>query len=112
MRKHLNNLEIKKPKVACLGLSYKADVDDLRESPALKIAQSIYSQLDCETMFVEPNINVLDVKYGIGKKLYEVHEIVNADLVLILVDHLEFMDLKKYKIDPAKVIDTRGCLED
>ena len=62
-------------------------------------------------MFVEPNLAVLDGKYGIGEKLHEVHEIVNADLVLILVDHNEFVELDKYKIDPSKVIDTRGCFE-
>lgn len=108
---YLNNLKLNKPKVACLGLAYKADVDDLRESPALRIAQFIHSQIECETMFVEPNLTVLDVKYGIGEKLHEVHEIVNADLVLILVDHKEFMELDEYKIDPAKVFDTRGCFK-
>ena len=83
----------------------------MRESPALRIAQFIHSQIECETMFVEPNLTVLDVKYGIGEKLHEVHEIVNADLVLILVDHKEFMELDEYKIDPAKVFDTRGCFK-
>lgn len=48
-----------KPVIACLGLSYKADVDDLRESPALKVCESLASSEADEILIVEPNCTEL-----------------------------------------------------
>ena len=80
-------------KVACLGLAFKPDIDDLRESPALEIAQKI-SQLGCQTFAVEPNINELPVKLQsasfILTKLDSALE--QADVVCILVKHRHFID--------------------
>lgn len=80
-------------KVACLGLAFKPDIDDLRESPALEIAQKI-SQLGCQTFAVEPNINELPVKLQsssfILTKLDSALE--QADVVCILVKHRRFID--------------------
>ena len=77
------------PKIGCLGLAFKADVDDLRESPALKIFEElIFEKYD--VMAVEPN-----VKYHEKIKLYNYDDVVNeADLIFILVGHREFKFLK------------------
>lgn len=76
-------------KVACLGLSYKPDIDDLRESPALEITKRLVSD-GLDIMAVEPNItkhNDLEVT-----NLDDALE--KADLIIILVPHHEFNQLE------------------
>ena len=48
---------LRKPKVACLGLAYKPDIDDLRESPALHIAKALAADPDLELLLVEPHLH-------------------------------------------------------
>ncbi len=77
------------PKIACMGLAYKENIDDLRESPALKIVQSLINS-DCEILLVEPNI--IDHKfYKISNIDFAVNE---ADIIVWLVNHNEFSNLK------------------
>jgi UDP-N-acetyl-D-mannosaminuronic acid dehydrogenase len=47
---------LRRPKVACLGLAYKPDIDDLRESPALHIAQALAADPELELLLVEPHL--------------------------------------------------------
>ena len=51
----------KEPVIACLGLSYKADIDDLRESPAVKIVRTLAEQRIGHLLVVEPHIPELPV---------------------------------------------------
>jgi len=75
-----------KPKIACLGLSFKPDVDDLRESPALNIAVSLMDQ-GYEVVAVEPNIITHKIV-----ELTELDRVLNDDFILVLlVKHKEFL---------------------
>jgi UDP-N-acetyl-D-mannosaminuronic acid dehydrogenase len=78
------------PKVAIMGLAFKPNIDDLRESPAKYIAQKvIQSAGDEEVFFVEPNINEHNLfKLTNYKEAYE-----KADIVAFLVAHDEFKKL-------------------
>lgn len=76
----------KKPKVACLGLAFKPDIDDLRESPALHITNSLLDD-GFDVLAVEPNI-----KRHETLQLFTLQEALeNSDVVVILVKHREFL---------------------
>ena len=77
------------PVIGCLGLTYKPNIDDLRESPALKIIQNLIAD-KYEIVLADPNIK----KYEniVLKDFNEVIE--NSDLVFILVAHSEFEEIK------------------
>jgi len=76
-----------KPKVACLGLAFKPDIDDLRESPAVHIAEALVSQ-SYDVVAVEPNIDSHDrftlVTLEVALK--------TADVFAVLVKHKGFLD--------------------
>jgi UDP-N-acetyl-D-mannosaminuronic acid dehydrogenase len=75
-------------RVACLGLAYKPDVDDLRESPALRVALSL-AAAGIEVLACEPHLTEHPLL-----KLYPMDEALSdADLVVILVRHSQFAGL-------------------
>lgn len=87
----------KKPLVAIMGLAFKPDIDDLRESPAKYIAQKVMQSQQNGLLIVEPNISVHSVfKLTNYMDAYE-----KADIVAFLVAHKEF---KKLNPIGAKVI--------
>ncbi|WP_394222833.1 UDP-N-acetyl-D-mannosamine dehydrogenase [Alteromonas gracilis] len=71
------------PIIACMGLAFKPDIDDLRESPALYITQKLNESHN--VIAVEPNIEEFD-----GLKLVSEEEASNADILVYLVAHKEF----------------------
>ena len=73
----------KKPTVACMGLSFKPDIDDLRESPALYIAEKLNEFMDIVS--VEPNI-----KECRGLDLVDIKTGLESDICIYLVSHKEF----------------------
>jgi len=79
----------KKAKVACMGLAFKPDIDDLRESPALYITKRLIAD-GLDVLAVEPNISNHDEFEIINYK----KAIKDADIVVFLVGHKEFKNLK------------------
>ena len=91
----------KKPKVACMGLAFKPDIDDLRESPALNITKRLIAD-GVNVIAVEPNIKAhKDFEIADYKKAIEI-----SDIIAFLVGHKEFKGLKIEK----EVLDFCGIL--
>ena len=79
----------RKPKVACMGLAFKPDIDDLRESPALNIARRLIAD-GIDVIAVEPNIKThKDFEIVDCKKAIEI-----SDIIAFLVGHNDFKGLK------------------
>jgi UDP-N-acetyl-D-mannosaminuronic acid dehydrogenase len=105
--------EFKRPVVACLGLAFKADIDDLRESPALDITQQLAQQEVGEIIAVEPNISTLPESL-VSLKIQHMSledAMSKANIVVVLVDHSEFKSLSLEIIKNKIVIDTRGLIQ-
>ncbi len=103
--------KIKQPCIACLGLAYKADVDDLRESPAIAVVGAIAASLDGRVLVVEPHMDGLPDGLAELPGVAEVsldEALAQADVVVLLTDHREFKDLDRARLDGKVVIDTRG----
>lgn len=89
--------------IACYGLAFKPDIDDLRESPALDITESIAEFHIGEVLAIEPNIESINHE---KIKLVTIDESLNkTDIHVMLVDHQQF---KKFKLHDSFVIDTKG----
>lgn len=98
-----------KPIVACLGLAFKADIDDLRESPARAICKALASRDDCRTIAVEPNIQTLPADLVGKTELMGLWDaLALADIIVVLVDHMPFKSITLADIDGKTLIDTRG----
>jgi UDP-N-acetyl-D-mannosaminuronic acid dehydrogenase len=102
--------EFKRPVIACLGLAFKADIDDLRESPALQIVQELATRDIGEIIAVEPNIQTLPEKLSNqGVQLATLEAALEvANVVVVLVDHKEFTAADSTQFSTKVVIDTRG----
>lgn len=83
----------RKPKVALLGLAFKPNIDDLRESPAVEIAVEMGKNQNIELVLVEPNIHTLPAKIKVGKLTNQKIALQQADVKVCLVKHREFKDL-------------------
>ncbi|MEY8213510.1 MAG: UDP-N-acetyl-D-mannosamine dehydrogenase, partial [Colwellia sp.] len=96
--------------IACLGLAFKPDIDDLRESPALNITRAICSMHPGLLMVVEPNIANLPSSLVESVELMNLDAAINvADIVVVLVDHKEFKGLEFNR--NKFVIDTKGIVK-
>ncbi|MFZ6048997.1 UDP-N-acetyl-D-mannosamine dehydrogenase [Pseudomonas sp. CR3202] len=97
--------------IACFGLAFKADIDDLRESPALSIALRLGQFHPGPVTAVEPNIVALPEKLRNTLQLSTIEAAqAEADIILLLVDHKEFRNVSSIKPEKMKIIDTRGVL--
>lgn len=95
--------------IACLGLTFKPNIDDLRESPALAITAWLANENIANILAVEPNIKRLQEKYSHNIKLVSIEKALStADIILLLVDHKEFKAIDKKIVSEKIVIDTRG----
>ncbi|MDD1619757.1 MAG: nucleotide sugar dehydrogenase [Methylococcaceae bacterium] len=93
----------RKAKIACMGLAFKPDIDDLRESPALHITKRLVNE-GMDVLAVEPNIKSYD---GLNLVNYQ-DAVKEADIVIFLVAHKEFKVLKVViKLDFCGVIDKK-----
>ena len=94
--------------VACYGLAFKPDIDDLRESPALNITKKLAEQ-GLNILAIEPNIEKLPENMPSNIQLIQLADKDKADIHLILVDHREF---KKLSSIGAYFIDTKGLISE
>lgn len=94
-----------KPIIACMGLSYKANTNDLRESPAVKIVQHLLKQTEYHLLAVEPNIDRLPATLIHERlKLNELEQAIKvADIIVLLVNHKEFQSLNEQQLQ-GKII--------
>lgn len=91
--------------VACYGLAFKPDIDDLRESPAMAITQKIAEMHAGRVIAVEPNIELIPEKLKHVELMnFEVAS-KEADIQVLLVDHKEF---KSAKPAITYCVDTKG----
>lgn len=100
---------ITKPMVALLGLAFKPDIDDLRESPAVNIAKKMIDADNANILLVEPNINKLPQSLTAGNLVKLDSAIEQADIIVILVGHSEFKAVRLPKDNP--VIDAVGIIK-
>ena len=104
--------KFKAPVVAALGIAFKANIDDLRESPSRDIANDLADKLNGGTVLVvEPNIEELphDLAGRPNVELAELDDALErADIVLVLVDHDPFREVDREKLQEKVVIDTKG----
>ena len=101
-----------RPVILCLGLAFKSDIDDLRESPALLITERLANESLGEIIAVEPNIDVQTAslaKLGVPLESLIVG-LEKADVVVLLVDHSPFKEITLTQLGDATLIDTRGIL--
>lgn len=97
----------KQVRITCFGLAFKPNIDDLRESPSLAIAQEIAKMHASTVYFVEPNIKALpkNISDNAELKIFP-NVLAQTDIAVMLVDHDEF---KKHSISSNIIIvDTKG----
>lgn len=98
------------PSIACLGITFKANVDDMRESPALEIVANLAEKFPDQILVVEPNLKTLPMALknkcvnhvSLGQASQE------ADLLVLLVDHKEFKKPPINSDKKQKVLDFKG----
>lgn len=97
--------------IACLGLAFKANIDDLRESPALNIAKGIATQHPGRTLVVEPNISTLPANFE-NAQLTGLNDALEvADIIVLLVDHEPFKAITRAQLQDKVWVDTKGLID-
>ncbi|CAC7549965.1 capsular polysaccharide synthesis enzyme [Staphylococcus aureus] len=95
-------------KVTVFGLTYKGDVDDIRESPAFDIYELLNQEPDIEVCAYDPHVELDFVEHDMS------HAVKDASLVLILSDHSEFKNLSDSHFDKMKhkvIFDTKNVVK-
>jgi UDP-N-acetyl-D-mannosaminuronic acid dehydrogenase len=103
----------REPRIAILGLSYKPNVDDLRESPAMSVVQDLVNDDVGEVYLVEPNITAIPPVFAGQKRLHWsslIDAIAHSDIVALLVAHDQFRALDRTLMADKVVIDAAGVL--
>lgn len=96
---------LKSPVIGCLGLAYKPDIDDLRESPALEITRRLREALpEAEILACEPNLEHFE-----EFPLHSFDEVVQrSDILVGLVAHRRFRRLQRVHLEGKMLIDACG----
>ena len=100
--------------VACLGLAFKANIDDFRESPALKVAAALAERFGTRIRIVEPYAKTLPKPFAdTGATLIDLDDALGAcPVMIVLVDHDLFRSVPLEERRGKSVLDTRGIWPD
>ncbi len=103
--------DLRQPVIACLGLAYKADVDDLRESPAVEVVKKLGGANLGKILVVEPHVNKLPHELDSPNLQLADFEVAvkSANLIVLLVAHRAFMHVDRDMLKDKFVIDTVGA---
>ena len=102
---------IAQPVVACLGLAFKANIDDLRESPSVEITAEL-AQSGLKVLAVEPHVTQLPPSLDGKVELTDLTSALKrAQVIVLLVDHQAFSSLTLAQLAGKKLIDTRGMIK-
>ncbi len=99
----------KNPVIGCLGLTFKANTNDIRMSPAIEITRELIKSGIGRIMVCEPHINVQFNEFPIYNLQIVLKE---ADILVLLVDHEEFKTIDRKLLKKKVVIDTIGQLRE
>ncbi|MGK3144037.1 UDP-N-acetyl-D-mannosamine dehydrogenase [Pantoea sp. C2G6] len=95
--------------IACFGLAFKPNIDDLRESPAVGVAQKIAEWHSGTTWVVEPHIEQLGEALAGKAELVSVEQaLAQADILVMLVDHRAFRAIDATQVKQSWIVDTKG----
>ncbi|HZG71141.1 MAG TPA: nucleotide sugar dehydrogenase [Chondromyces sp.] len=105
--------ELENPKVAVFGLTYKGNIDDVRESPALDIAHMLLADRRLNVVLHDPHVREEQVSFPLADFSEAIKD---AHLIVVLADHNEFkvMDAQQI-IDEMKtpvIFDTKNCVNE
>lgn len=101
--------KVKDVVIVCYGLAFKPDIDDLRESPALLIAEALVATHPGTVVMVEPNVKSLPKSLAKSELVPLESALDLGHIHLLLVDHRQFKSVDLVRFDGKTVIDTRGC---
>ena len=97
-------------KITVLGLTYKPDIDDIRESPAIEIAKMIESNPNLRLSVYDPHVKCYDYKLSSFEESFK-----DSDCVVLAVNHKEFKSISPAQIANLVrnklIIDTRNVLD-
>ena len=94
------------PVIGCLGLAYKADVDDLRESPSLDIVRELIGKPSLKVMACDPYVS--SDRFD-EFPLYPLSDVVaQSTMLVLLTDHKQFRKIPTQALQEKVLVDTRG----
>jgi UDP-N-acetyl-D-mannosaminuronic acid dehydrogenase len=101
-------------KIACLGLAFKPNIDDFRESPAVKVAERLVARYGARIKLVEPHAKALPPEFAGGPaELIDIDDAIQrCDIFIVLVDHDVFKSVPVDERADKAVYDSRGMWPD
>ncbi|HEY1707271.1 MAG TPA: UDP-N-acetyl-D-mannosamine dehydrogenase [Rhizomicrobium sp.] len=102
---------LNRPRVACLGLTFKANVDDIRESPALHIVEELAKDSSLKLVVCDPMLRAMPKSLempGVRWNTDFTSAVADADIIVLLVDHDAFKELPRAALERGRTVDTRG----